>query len=408
MFIVVGVSGGIAAYKAVQLVRSLVQLGHEVYVVPTEDALRFVGMPTWEAISRNAVTTSVHEDVASVRHVALGQRADLVVVAPATANTLARITAGLADDLLGTTLLATTAPVLVAPAMHSAMWEHPSTQQNITVLRARGVHVIGPESGALTGEDAGVGRMSEPQDIAAAAHALLTDSRDLSGLRVLVTAGGTREPLDPVRFLGNRSSGKQGVALALAAADRGASVILLAANIDRDASRPVAPHPSIRVERVTTALELRDAAKTHAADADVIVMAAAVADYRPASVSTAKITKEDAGSGLTIELVENPDIVAELCRERAAGQTIVAFAAETGASHEERLARAQRKRARKGADMIVLNEVGWESGFEVDENSVTVIGADDHLLAEATGSKRETAEAVWDAIAAARRAGAQG
>ncbi|MGL4257776.1 MAG: bifunctional phosphopantothenoylcysteine decarboxylase/phosphopantothenate--cysteine ligase CoaBC, partial [Microbacterium sp.] len=223
MFVVVGVSGGIAAYKTVHLVRLLVKEGHEVHVVPTADAVRFVGLPTWEAISRNPVTTSVHEDVARVRHVALGQSADLVIVAPATANTLAKMATGLADDLLGTTLLATTAPVVVAPAMHTEMWRHPATVHNVATLRERGVVVVGPDDGALTGGDSGPGRMSEPEEIVAAALSVAGEGgrEDLAGLRVVVSAGGTREPIDPVRFIGNRSSGKQGIAVALAAADRG-------------------------------------------------------------------------------------------------------------------------------------------------------------------------------------------
>ncbi|MGB4137808.1 MAG: bifunctional phosphopantothenoylcysteine decarboxylase/phosphopantothenate--cysteine ligase CoaBC, partial [Microbacterium sp.] len=231
MNIVVGVTGGIAAYKAVQLVRLLIKAGHEVTVVPTEDALRFVGLPTWEAISRHPVTTSVHEDVARVRHVALGQNADLVVVAPATANTIARMAAGIADDLLGTTLLATEAPVVVAPAMHAEMWRHPATQANIATLRARGVRIAGPADGELAGGDSGPGRMLEPEQILEAALAA-SAPRDLAGLRIAISAGGTREPIDPVRFIGNRSSGRQGVALAAAAAARGADVVLIASHVE--------------------------------------------------------------------------------------------------------------------------------------------------------------------------------
>ncbi|HLT67092.1 MAG TPA: flavoprotein, partial [Microbacterium sp.] len=276
MFIVVGVTGGIAAYKAVQLVRLLVKDGHEVHVVPTENALRFVGQPTWEAISRNPVTTSVHDDVASVRHVALGQRADLVVIAPATANTMAKMAAGLADDLLGTTLLATTAPVVIAPAMHTEMWRHPATQANVSTLIERGVHMIGPVAGELTGGDSGPGRMAEPEDIHAAivrelAHPTADDTPSgpgvatdpdggrhadasefgswraqegpldgfAAGQRWLVTAGGTREALDPVRFIGNRSSGRQGIEVALAAAARGAEVTLVVAHVEAGLLAPV-------------------------------------------------------------------------------------------------------------------------------------------------------------------------
>lgn len=434
MFVVVGVTGGIAAYKTVQLVRRLIGEGHEVHVVPTADALRFVGQPTWEAISRNPVTTSVHEDVATVRHVSLGQRADLVIVAPATANTLAKMAAGLADDLLGTTLLATTAPVVVAPAMHTEMWRHPATQANLQVLRSRGVHVVGPADGPLTGGDSGPGRMSEPDEIVEAALAVVLGggrgasrgaggdageaalavvdagatapvrARDLAGLRVVVSAGGTREPLDPVRFLGNRSSGRQGVALAVAAADRGAEVTLVAAHIDGDVLGEVRGRSrgGVTVVSVGTALEMQDAVTAAASGADVVVMAAAVADYRPAEVAAAKLTKETQGDRLTLELVENPDIVAGLAANRRAGQTIVAFAAETS-SGEDLLERARRKRERKDVDLLVVNEVGWARGFETADNEIVVIGRAGEIAAEASGSKREVADAVWDTVVTARR-----
>ncbi|MGO1768389.1 MAG: bifunctional phosphopantothenoylcysteine decarboxylase/phosphopantothenate--cysteine ligase CoaBC [Microbacterium sp.] len=398
MFVVVGVTGGIAAYKTVHLVRRLVGAGHEVHVVPTDDALRFVGLATWESISRNPVTTSVHEDVSTVRHVALGQRAELVIVAPATAHTLARMAAGLADDLLGTTLLATSAPVVVAPAMHSGMWAHPATQDNMRILRERGIRVVGPADGPLTGGDSGPGRMAEPDEIVDAALAL-SHPADLAGLRVVVTAGGTREPIDPVRFLGNRSSGRQGAALALAAADRGASVTLVAAHVEPDALAGAAGR--VDVVRAGTAAELQEAVRDAAHGVDVVVMAAAVADYRPAETAEGKVTKEDAGDRLTIELVETPDIVAGLASERADGQTIVAFAAET-AEGDELLERARRKRERKGVDLLVVNRVGWDRGFDVAENAVAVIGAAGEVLARAEGQKREIADAVWDAIRASR------
>jgi phosphopantothenoylcysteine decarboxylase/phosphopantothenate--cysteine ligase len=347
MFVVVGVTGGIAAYKTVGLVRLLVKAGHDVHVIPTDDALRFVGLPTWEAISRNPVTTSVHDDVARVRHVSLGQSADLVIVAPATANTLASMTAGLASDLLGTTLLATTAPVVVAPAMHTEMWRHPATAHNMEVLRARGVHVVGPADGALTGGDSGPGRMSEPEEIAAVALALVERPRDLAGVSILVSAGGTREPIDPVRFVGNRSSGRQGVAIARAAADRGATVTLVAAHLDAD----VRPDPRLEVISVGTADELGRAMDASAPEADVIIMAAAVADYSVAAVSEHKLRKQDSPERLTLELVENRDIVAGLVAARRPGQTIVAFAAETVASEDELIERARAKAARKGVDL---------------------------------------------------------
>lgn len=403
MNIVLGVTGGIAAYKAVLLARALVEAGHEVHVVPTADALRFVGTPTWEAISGHPVTTTVHDDVPEVRHVRLGQNADLVIVAPATANTLARMTAGLADDLLGTTLLATRAPVLVAPAMHTEMWQHPSTQHNIAVLRERGVHVIGPESGRLTGADTGPGRMSEPATILAAALRIGSPG-DYAGLRVLVSAGGTREPIDPVRFLGNRSSGKQGVAVALAAAERGAEVVLAAANIDVAVLAGVVHQPAIRVVRVGSTADLQAALEAETANADVVVMAAAVADYRVSNVTDGKMRKEDApGKAPTLELVENPDILARLAGElRVAGQTLVGFAAETVESTEELLERGRRKRARKAVDLLAVNAVGWNEGFEVDDNTLHLIDAHDQVVDTASGSKREVAEALLDAVLAVR------
>ena len=457
MNIVLGVTGGIAAYKVVSLARLLVEAGHDVHVVPTADALRFVGAPTWEAISRNPVTTSVHDDVPEVRHVALGQRADLVVVAPATANTLARMTAGIADDLLGTTLLATRAPVLVAPAMHTEMWQHPATQDNVAILRSRGVHVVGPESGRLTGTDSGPGRMSEPEAIAARIRELLaaelgaesaadpeahpevaalpeteatahpqtvaspavplettaaeafdsaridtggaTRDPDLAGLRILVTAGGTREPIDPVRYLGNRSSGKQGVAVAAAAADRGAKVVLLAANVDDAVLAEVRDRPAVRVVPIGTTAELERAAQAAASGAEVVVMAAAVADYRVADVAERKIRKEDApGQAPVLELVENPDILVGLVRARRPEQVIVGFAAETVESEDELLDRGRRKLARKGADLLAVNAVGWSEGFESSENTLHVLAADGREVSAASGTKREVADALLDAV----------
>lgn len=391
MVIVVGVSGGIAAYKAVQLVRLFIADGHEVHVVPTQDALRFVGLPTWEAISRNRVTTSVHDDVPEVRHVALGQRADLVVVAPATANTLAAMAAGLAPDLLGTTLLATTAPVLVAPAMHTEMWLHPATQANMATLRSRGVHVVGPDDGELTGGDSGPGRMSEPEAIHAAATALLRE-RDLEGVTVAVSAGGTREPIDPVRYIGNRSSGRQGVALAVAAAERGARVQLAACNIEADVLRP-ARRDGIEITQAATAAELSRVMNGY--ETDVVIMAAAVADYSVADVADEKRSKADGHP--TIELEENEDIVAGLASRRRDGQRIVAFAAETGDDHLER---ARRKRRKKDVDLIVVNVVGWTQGFESPENRVAIIDRSDDVVAEAAGSKSDVSHVILDAVLA--------
>ncbi len=397
MFIVVGVTGGIAAYKAVHLVRLLVGAGHDVHVVPTEEALRFVGLPTWEAISRNPVTTSVHDDVPRVRHVALGQRADLVIVAPATATTLASMAAGLASDLLGTTLLATKAPVVVAPAMHTEMWRHPATMANIATLKERGVHVVGPADGPLTGGDSGPGRMCEPEEIVAAALAVVRP-RDLEGVVVAVSAGGTREPIDPVRYIGNRSSGKQGVAIARAAADRGATVLLAAANIEQAVLAEAGP---CEVTPVGSAAELGEVMRGFAAQADVVVMAAAVADFRVKEVADGKLTKESGGIP-TLELTENEDILAGLAADRRPGQVIVGFAAET-ARGAELLERAVRKRRRKGVDLLAVNEVGWEKGFETGDNRIFVLDAHDEVVADVAGSKREVADGLLEAVAALRR-----
>jgi phosphopantothenoylcysteine decarboxylase/phosphopantothenate--cysteine ligase len=394
MNVVVGITGGIAAYKAVSVVRSLVLAGHDVHVVATENALRFVGRPTLEAISRNVVHSDLYEGVAEVRHVAIGQAADLIVVAPATANSIAKLAAGLADDLLGNTILASTAPVVIAPAMHTEMWQNPATVANIATLRARGVIVVGPGVGQLTGTDAGAGRMSEPDEIVAAALAAVAPTRDLEGKQVLISAGGTREPLDPVRFIGNRSSGKQGVALAEAASARGATVTLVAANLD-------VPVPaSLRVIPVSTTLELRDVMVASAPDADIIIMAAAVADYRPEAVADSKIKKEAQGDTLDLRLVKNPDILQGLSAARRAGQVIVGFAAETepndAALHE--LGRA--KVARKGADYLVVNRVGWTEGFGAEGNTVVVLDSSGAIVGEATGPKRSVADRILDVLSA--------
>lgn len=414
--IVVGLTGGIAAYKAAGVARLLVKAGHDVHIVPTEAALRFVGLPTLEALSRNPVTVSLYDDVAAVRHVALGQAADLVIVAPATANTLAKLAAGLADDLLGTTILASRAPLVVAPAMHTEMWSNAATRANVATLRSRGVTFVGPESGALTGADAGEGRMSEPEAIVAAALAAFQEStatpqdstatrqdepraRDLEGVRVVVSAGGTREPLDPVRFLGNRSSGKQGVALARAAADRGAEVTLVAAHLDPDVDTT-----GLDTVAVTTASEMALAVESIAEVSDLIVMAAAVADYRPATVSESKIKKDDHGDDLTLQLVRNPDILAGLAANRRPGQLIVGFAAETAPDRESLLELGRTKAARKKADLLVVNAVGWAAGFGTDDNAILMLTPDGSIKAEASGSKREVADALIDQVVELRAA----
>jgi phosphopantothenoylcysteine decarboxylase/phosphopantothenate--cysteine ligase len=390
--VVVGITGGIAAYKAVSVVRALVLAGHDVHVVATENALRFVGRPTLEAISRNPVYSDLYEGVAEVRHVAIGQAADLIVVAPATANTIAKLTVGLADDLLGNTILASTAPVVIAPAMHTEMWQNPATVANIATLRERGITIVGPAVGQLTGRDSGPGRMSEPDDIVTAALAAVAPSRDLAGRRILITAGGTREPLDPVRFIGNRSSGRQGVALASAAAARGAEVTLIAANLE------VAEPTGVDVIRVSTTLELADAVASATAQAEVVIMAAAVSDYRPESVADAKITKESQGDTLDLRLVKNPDILAGLAEKRQPGQIIVGFAAETEPDDTALVERGRAKIARKGSDYLVVNRVGWTEGFATERNSVVVLSADGAIVAEAAGSKREVADRILDVL----------
>ncbi|KDP90031.1 MULTISPECIES: bifunctional phosphopantothenoylcysteine decarboxylase/phosphopantothenate--cysteine ligase CoaBC [Clavibacter] len=401
MMVVVGITGGIAAYKAVGVVRGLVLLGHDVHVVPTEAALRFVGKPTLEAVSRNPVTSDLYDGVSEVRHVALGQKADLIVVAPATAHTLATMALGLSDDLLGTTILASRAPLVVAPAMHTEMWQHPATQANAALLRSRGATLVGPTSGRLTGTDSGPGRMAEVEDvIAAALAAVRPGGRDLEGRRVVVSAGGTREPLDPVRFLGNRSSGRQGVALAVAARDRGADVVLVAAHLE-------VPAPTgVRVVPVSTALELSDAMLREADHADVVIMAAAVADYRPVAVSAGKIKKEEAGDALSVELVRNPDILQRLASDAAVPRAdgtrrlVVGFAAETEEDPAELLRIGRAKLARKGCDLLVLNRVGWSEGFATEGNTITVLGRTGDTLAEASGSKEQVAHRILDVVGA--------
>jgi phosphopantothenoylcysteine decarboxylase/phosphopantothenate--cysteine ligase len=393
--VVVGITGGIAAYKAVGVIRSFVLAGHHVQVVATQGALRFVGRPTLEAISRNPVHTELYEGVAEVRHVAIGQAADLIVIAPATANTIARLATGLADDLLGNTVLASTAPVVIAPAMHTEMWQNPATQANIATLRSRGVTVVGPASGQLTGADSGPGRMEEPETIvqtALTAAAGRHDLGDLAGTRIVITAGGTREALDPVRFLGNRSSGKQGVALATAAVRRGATVTLIASHLD------VAPPDGVELVHAPSAAELQHAVTDAAAEADVVIMAAAVSDYRPADVQDAKIKKEDTGNELTLRLVQNPDILAGLAASARPGQVVVGFAAETTPGKDELLEIGRAKLSRKGCDYLVVNRVGWNEGFALDTNTVLVLARGGTLALEASGSKLEVADRILDAV----------
>ncbi len=396
--VVLGVSGGIAAYKACSLLRSLAEDGCEVRVVPTAAALRFVGTATWAALSGQPVHSEVWDDVEQVPHVRLGQRADLVVVAPATADLLARAAAGRADDLLSSILLTARCPVLMAPAMHTEMWEHPATRANVSTLRQRGVVVLDPASGRLTGEDSGPGRLPEPGVIAAAARRLLVRGPaarpDLTGRRVVVSAGGTREPLDPVRYLGNRSSGRQGFALAATAAARGATVTLVAANTEL-------PVPAgVEVVPVGTALDLRDAVLKASEGTDAVVMAAAVADFRPAEVAEHKIKKgDDPGDAPVVRLVRNPDVLAEVAGRRTGGQVVVGFAAETGDEVGDVLTHARRKQERKGCDLLVVNDVSGGRVFGEPRNRVTLLHRDGTATDVPEGSKEDVADAIWDAVA---------
>ena len=407
MRVVLGVSGGIAAYKACSLLRLFTEAGHDVTVVPTAAALQFVGAPTWSALSGKPVSTDVWTSVHEVPHVRIGQSADLVIVAPATADVLAKAAHGLADDLLTNTLLTARCPVAFAPAMHTEMWEHPATQANVATLRSRGAHVIDPAVGRLTGKDTGAGRLPEPEALYAACLAIVSGDgadvagpvvRDLEGRRVVVSAGRTREPLDPLRYLGNRSSGKQGVAIARSAAERGAKVTLVAANV----SIPVPE--GIDVVRVETTLELQRAVVEAADAADVVVMAAAPADFRPAAVSDSKIKKSaDPEAGLRVELVENPDIVRGLVAAReargAAVPFIVSFAAETGDARGSVMDHARAKFARKGSDLQVVNEVGTDLTFGKDDTTVHVLRrGSDAVTTVGPTSKDAVADALWDTI----------
>ncbi|WP_434612242.1 bifunctional phosphopantothenoylcysteine decarboxylase/phosphopantothenate--cysteine ligase CoaBC [Arthrobacter sp. A5] len=403
MSVVLGVGGGIAAYKVAYLLRLFTEAGHNVNVIPTEASTRFVGVATWEALSGNPVTNNVFEGVEKVNHVRLGHEADLIVVAPATADLLSRAAAGQADDLLTTTLLMARGPVLFAPAMHSEMWGHAATAANVATLRSRGITVLEPAVGRLTGVDSGPGRLPEPEQIFAAALELMASAgtaerTELAGRTVTITAGGTREPLDPVRFLGNRSSGKQGVALATAALQAGARVRLIAAHMD-------VPAPEgVELVTVETALELREAALAAAAGSDAIIMAAAVADFRPARLSASKIKKQDDVADPVITLVRTPDILAELVRERESTgrrQVIVGFAAETGDEQSDVLGYARAKLERKGCDLLVVNQVGANRIFGADDTEVVILDRRGTEPVTAEGSKTDVAAAVVGLVGAA-------
>jgi phosphopantothenoylcysteine decarboxylase/phosphopantothenate--cysteine ligase len=394
--VVLGVGGGIAAYKACELLRLFTESGHRVRVVPTAAALRFVGAPTWAALSGQPVAADVWHDAHEVPHVRLGQGAELVVVAPATADLLARAAHGLADDLLTNTLLTARCPIVYAPAMHTEMWEHPATVDNVALLRRRGALVIEPAEGRLTGADSGRGRLPEPAAIfEVALHALRRAAggrtvADLAGRHVVVTAGGTREPIDPVRYIGNRSSGKQGYAFARTAVARGARVTLIAANVT------LADPAGVRLVRVGSTEELRKATIEAAGDADAVVMAAAPADFRPARYEPQKIKKTGAEAPV-LELATNPDIAAELGAHKPVHQVLVVFAAET-ATGEAALANARDKLTRKRADLVVLNEVGEDKTFGADRGAAVVLDPEGHRTDLDERSKEDLADAVWDLV----------
>jgi phosphopantothenoylcysteine decarboxylase / phosphopantothenate---cysteine ligase len=395
--VVVGVGGGIAAYKACELVRRFTESGHDVTVVPTAAALEFVGAATWAALSGKPVSADVWADVHLVPHVRIGQEADLVVVAPATADLMARAAHGLADDLLTNTLLTARCPVVFAPAMHTEMWEHAATRANVATLRSRGAVVVEPAEGRLTGADSGKGRLPEPDELFSVAADILARgerSQDLAGRHVVVSAGGTREYLDPVRFLGNRSSGRQGYALARAAVARGAEVTLVSANVSL-------PDPAgVKVVRVETTAELRDAVVSAAASADAVVMAAAPADYRPATLSGTKIKKSADGSSPDLELTQNPDILQEVANQRTRPDSlVVGFAAETGDDTGSVLDLARAKLARKGCDLLVVNDVSGGAVFGSADNQAVILTAEGDAVDVPLGTKAALAHVVWDQVA---------
>jgi len=393
--VILGVSAGISAYKACELLRRLTESGCEVRVVPTPDALRFVGEATWAALSGRPVTTDAWTDVHEVPHVRLGQWADLVFIAPATADLLARVAAGRADDLLTATLLTARCPIVLAPAMHTEMWEHPATQASVSVLRERGAVVLEPAAGRLTGPDSGPGRLPEPDELFAVALRVLDRGAgglqpDLLGRRVVISAGGTREELDPVRFLGNWSSGRQGYALASTAAARGADVTLVSANVT------LGDPAGAKVIRVVSALQLREAMVSAAAGADAVVMAAAVADYRPAVRNESKIKKTGSGPE-PVRLTKNPDVLRELSAHRGhRGQVVVGFGAET----EDLLGNGRAKLAAKGCDLLVVNQVGGGLAFGTSDNEALVLAADGGVTHVPRGRKEALADVVWDLVAA--------
>jgi phosphopantothenoylcysteine decarboxylase/phosphopantothenate--cysteine ligase len=391
MRIVVGITGGIAAYKAVTLVRLLTEAGHDVKVIPTANALRFIGSATLEAISHNTVDPDLYTDVADVKHIELAQSAELIIVAPATGSFLARTAAGLADDLLSNVVLATSAPIVIAPAMHTEMWTNAATQQNVKTLRSRHITVIEPAVGRLTGNDSGAGRLPEPEEIVQVALAL-AGPRDLAGYSFVVTAGGTQEPIDPVRFLGNRSSGKQGLAIARAAYARGANVRLIAANFEAN--------EAFEVVNVETSNQMAEALASVTSDIDCLVMAAAIGDFRAESVSDQKLKKTPGGEGLTLNLVRTPDLLAETTsrlRNQSAQTIVVGFAAETVESADDLAARAFEKLQRKASDLVVGNDVSNGLVFGVDETNVVIVAQHENPQF-VSGSKSSVANVLLDRV----------
>jgi phosphopantothenoylcysteine decarboxylase/phosphopantothenate--cysteine ligase len=400
--IIVGLTGGIAAYKTIQVVRSLTLNGHDVQVVATEAALRFVGATTLEALSGHPVYQDLFDGAAEVRHIALADWCDEIIVAPASATTLAKFAAGIADDLLTAVVLATSAPVLIAPAMHTGMWRNPATRQNVEVLRARGMRFIGPAEGKLTSGDTGVGRLSDPEEIVAAALRIVAglpaeDAQPLGlplrGKKIVVTAGGTREPLDPVRFLGNRSTGRQGVAIAAEACRRGAETTLIAAHLE-------VPVPS-GIDRVdvSSARQMQQALETVIDDADAVIMCAAVADFRPAEPSQRKIKKDGVGEEPRLALVRNPDILAEIGAQRSGSLVLVGFAAETESDEDRLIALGRAKLAAKRCDHLVVNAVGWDRGFGSDGSTAFLLSAAEDRVTDISGPKAQIAAAILDAVA---------
>jgi phosphopantothenoylcysteine decarboxylase/phosphopantothenate--cysteine ligase len=391
MRVVVGVTGGIACYKAVAVVRELTLLGHDVHVIPTHSALQFVGAATWEAISQNPVSADVFTGVDQVRHVALGQTADLVIVSPATAHFLAQYATGLAADLLGTTLLATTAPVVLAPAMHTEMWEHQATTANLTTLKARGVHIVGPASGRLTGSDSGPGRMVEPDEIVRFALGLV-GPKPLAGKKVVISGGGTREAIDPVRFLGNRSTGLMATSLAKAALSRGASVTLVHAPLD------VPVPPGVYALAAESADEMCNQMVAASVDADIVIMAAAVADWSLAEPFSEKVSKTSDDTW-TVTFHKTPDIAKILGENKPAGQVLVGFAAETVADDDDLLARAKQKLEAKNCDVVVANRVGNKLGFGEADTAVWFVQRSGAPVLS-TGSKLTVAGHLFDVLLA--------